>query len=596
MRYLLRLASLFFGALLLVSGCDVEGTNEPVSSMSRTEAVGETPEDAGGCVTIGGYEICLTESEFDGTHTTFVYTVSPAGAGAHLWHLVIGYETCDPLLEVIAMNPSGEAGTDDAVTGVFGVFYDSMQRKNEVKQYAITFAGEVATGVTQVGLQVGSEIASAWVAGPACEAVTYDISGTVYIESDARESPQFGTREGGEAGIADITVVLTYVDGNPVLDASDMPYQDVTDHNGVFSFEGLSAGTYHVIVPSSTTDPDGNNETLYLVEANSPLYEFASADALSLPSGLAAVAVSLGPDAQVDLGFAPDTDVVVAALGGSLATRNVLPFQHFLPLIAGLSKPEDLSKGSLPSYGVTVGDYVLRFLGRSYDSSMDRTTYAYEIDRKGGKGNDVSHVTFGVDGCTPVAYDPARIQFGFDPTTQVDGAKFDFGVKKKQTYLLHFAGDVHPGVIDVGVKYGTATAVVPMPGACAGSIGSVTDLLRSLDNAYYGGPSDPNYLFLQDPLLLPPGKSELAAAIELLSKKDLEVNGLEYLEQYLLVALIIFDRGLGTPNYAFDVTLFQFVEPIIFFVSQQGAGKSGGILAGTGGSGAGGSVLGSYAR
>jgi len=601
-------AGLFFlVALMLLSGCDAAGPDVNEGLIGPPSAVGEAPETAGTCATIGGYQVCLTSAQYDATAstTTFLYTVTPSGATAHLRSLTFAYETCTVPLVLNATLPEGATTTADETTGVTSVLFDAMQRRNETKTYSLTFAGAVATGVAQAQVALGSSTSDAWLSGPACEPITWEITGSVYVESDAASNTLYGTRETGEAGIEKVTVVLTDASGNAALDADGSALQAMTDQDGAFSFSKVLSGTYRVVVPASTSAPEDcpsdcstdYNETLYLEETAGPLYLFSHQEALSLPSGLAAVAVSVGPDAHFDLGFAPEVNAVVAALGGRFATLNELPFTHFLPLLAGLATPEDLSKKRLPSYGVPIEKYLFQFLGKTYDPSLDRTTYAYSLERKGNGGNDVSHVTFGVEDCTPIAYEPERISFGLDPTTGVTGAKFDFGVKRRQTYLLHFTGEVEPGVIDVGVKYGTNVAVVQMPGACANGIGTEVELLESLDNVYFGGTNDPNFLFLQDPLVLPQGKTELKAALDLLLISNPAQNSLEHLEQLLLVSLLIYDLGLGTPNPGFDATLFQFVEPIILEVSQnQTSGKVVDIQAGTGGSGAGGSVLGSYAR
>lgn len=588
---------LITGLLLLLSACDSVTNEEPETRIARPGSVGETPESAGSCVSILGYQICLTDVATSTEHTAFEYTVTGLNETAHFNHLVIGYEVCEPALVVESTLPSGTWGEVDAVTGIYGVLFSDRQRRNETKVYTLTFAGEVATGVVEVGAEVSGQVAKAWVSGAACEPISYDVSGSVYIESDMADHPDYGLRDAEEAGVADVTVQLTGADGLPVLDASGAPFSVLTDEDGAFTISSIPPGSYYLTVPASTDFTGDNNETLYLVEGG-PLYTPSHSETFVLPTG-AAVPVTLGPDATLHLGFAPNAEAIEAALlGDHLSTRNTLPFDYFLPLIAGLSSADDIAKKKVPTYSVEVGSYAFGFLGRTYDPTKNVTTYAYGLERTAPRGSDVNHVTFGVEECTPAGYNSSRVTLGYDPTTGVSGAKFDFLVKQKQTYLLHFAGDVEPGVIDVGVKYGQETMVVKMPGACAGSIGTVSQLIRSLEKIYYSGPGDTDFLFLPDPLVLPPGKSELAAAIGLLSLKNVEAFSLEYLQQYLLAALLIFDRGYGTSNHTFDLTLFQFVEPIILLESQtqNAAGKSFGIQAGTGGSLAGGSVLGGYLK
>lgn len=591
MRSFRTVAAATLLAALILSSCD------GVDALDESDAVVQAHRDGGpsadsSCTLIGGYKICLINSTPVGGSTTFVYKVSPYHAKADLKKLIIGFETCDVPLEVTETDPYGQVISDDA-TDSRGVLFKKVQKKNQSRYYSITFAGEIASGPVPVELTAGSSTFEGQVQGAVCEPPRYDLSGSVYIESDDTGSGSYGTQEPSEAGMNAVTVHLLNEDGSAALSESGQPYMALTDANGAFLFEQVLAGTYVIVVPSATSATDDDNETLYLSEGGSPLYRFAHPNGTASPAGWT-VPVVLQSDLQIDLGFAPDAEAIEQALQGSLSTRNELPFKNFLPLIAGLSEPDEIAYGSVPLYQVTFGAYAMAFLGRKYDRAQDQTTYTYTVRRVQKKGHDVSHVTFGASSCMPALTAPKKTERGKDPTTGVSGVKFDFDVKREQTYSLTFNGDVEPGVIDVGIKYGPAVSIIQMPGACTDGIGSAAELLESLARIFSDGSSNDEFLFLPDPLVRPSNMSDLAAAITLLLDRDVEENSLQYLNQYLLAAQIIFDRGLGTPNRSFDVSLFQFVEPIILFESQNSSGKTRGPTAGTGGRRAGGSVLGGY--
>ncbi len=121
-----------------------------------------------------------------------------------------------------------------------------------------------------------------------------------------------------------------------------------------------------------------------------------------------------------------------------------------------------------------LGSFDVSFLGRSYDSAADQTTFSYLVAGT-GQPPDLSHFDLGLPVCDPVldvvGYSPASgVSFGADPTTGVDGIKWDVPllVTDTRTYSLTLAGNVIAGPVSVAVKDGNGFASGMLSGpACA---------------------------------------------------------------------------------------------------------------------------------
>jgi hypothetical protein len=102
----------------------------------------------------------------------------------------------------------------------------------------------------------------------------------VWIDTDKDE-----VQDAGEAGLAGVTVTLTYADGSPVYDvAGNLVSTAVTDANGNYSFTNLltaPAGTYKVTM----TTPAGYAATTPITDTSLALTTAGSSD-LTLDFGV----------------------------------------------------------------------------------------------------------------------------------------------------------------------------------------------------------------------------------------------------------------------------------------------------------------------
>lgn len=159
------------------------------------------------------------------------------------------------------------AGADDVDSDADSIFGgDSNRRRTSFTQLS---AGENDTTWDAGYYRVGS------------------IGDTVWQDDDAN-----GAQNGGEAGIPDVTVILSDSEGNVVATT-------VTDADGNYLFEDVLAGDYTVSVDPSTL-PTGLGQSYDL---NGPLDDMAS---VSLPAG--------GTNLEVDFGYAPE-NLLVASIG-----------------------------------------------------------------------------------------------------------------------------------------------------------------------------------------------------------------------------------------------------------------------------------------
>lgn len=98
-----------------------------------------------------------------------------------------------------------------------------------------------------------------------------------------------GLQDAGEPGIAGITVQLKNSSGTVIA-------TDVTDSSGVYGFEGLSAGTYTVVVAT----PSGYTRSTSLVGSNRAIDSNGSPATVTL-------ATNSSVDLTIDFGFVPPT-------------------------------------------------------------------------------------------------------------------------------------------------------------------------------------------------------------------------------------------------------------------------------------------------
>jgi hypothetical protein len=118
--------------------------------------------------------------------------------------------------------------------------------------------------------------------------------------------------------------------------------------------------------------------------------------------------------------------------------------------------------------GILLNTFIVTYGGSSFDGT--NTTFTYIVTGT-GESPDLSHFDVGIPTCPEalvvVAYSPTdAFSTGVDPTTGVDGAKWDMplGVNSSRTYSITFAGSVAVGSITVAVKDGDGSFLGTLPG------------------------------------------------------------------------------------------------------------------------------------
>jgi hypothetical protein len=128
---------------------------------------------------------------------------------------------------------------------------------------------------------------------------------------------------------------------------------------------------------------------------------------------------------------------------------------------------------AVSAQAVTLNGFTVAFTGRAYNSSTDRTTFSYVVAGT-NTPPDLSHFDLEVPVCADalevVAYAPTTgVSFGTDPTTGVNGLKWDLPLKANESrvYAVTFAGDVALGEVNAAVKGGPGFEAGLIPGpAC----------------------------------------------------------------------------------------------------------------------------------
>src|SRR5690606_34690912 len=135
---------------------------------------------------------------------------------------------------------------------------------------------------------------------------------------------------------------------------------------------------------------------------------------------------------------------------------------HIVLLIALLLSTVPISAQDPPPDEQPLVSFDVRYSGRTYDSATNRTTFTYIVSGT-GSAPDLSHFDIGLPVCSPqllvVGTSPAEaVRFGVDPTTGVDGIKWDLPLQttETRTYSITFEGNVAEGGVPVAVKGDTA--------------------------------------------------------------------------------------------------------------------------------------------
>jgi hypothetical protein len=120
--------------------------------------------------------------------------------------------------------------------------------------------------------------------------------------------------------------------------------------------------------------------------------------------------------------------------------------------------------------GNTVGNFIVSYGGRIFDSATNQTTFTYIVAGTGSPP-DLSHFDVEIPNCPSplviVAYSPSdAVTFGTDPTTGINGIKWDLPllVTDSRTYSVTFQDNVLEGNVLVAVKGGDGFSTTSLPG------------------------------------------------------------------------------------------------------------------------------------
>lgn len=152
------------------------------------------------------------------------------------------------------------------------------------------------------------------------------------------------------------------------------------------------------------------------------------------------------------------------------------PVATFTPTPSALS-PTVTPAAGCPSGGTLLHSFYVIYGGRVYDPATNATTFTYIVCGSGASP-DLSHFDIEIPVCAPALLVSATsptdaVRFGIDPTTGVNGIKWDLPLQTSasRTYTLTFLGNVGEGNVQTAVKSdGFEIGSVPGPSCMVGSL------------------------------------------------------------------------------------------------------------------------------
>ncbi|MAU12884.1 MAG: hypothetical protein CL607_23895 [Anaerolineaceae bacterium] len=481
------------------------------------------PSDPVNVLTAANYNVTYNGSNFDGTQTTFTYTVSGKGTPTALSHFDLEIPHCFPTLDLIAFSPADavELGVDPT-TGIDGIKWDSPLGENESRTYSVTFLDFVAEGEVAAAVKNGDGFFTVPVGGPSCAQPAVDIEKYISFDSgftwlDADSAPGVEVPAGAQvsyrlvvANVGNVPLTSLALTDDLVDTATcSLPAELVVD--AVFEC---------VLGPVAATESQLTNTASISAAFGSQILsdsDSASYFTGALPAIDVEKYVSIGGDAGwIDADATPGAD---AQVGDSVFFRFVVSNTGNVPLTGVVLADDslDLSACAIPtelepsisaecvvgpsvasenqhtnvatvnasSNGVAVSDsdsanyfgrteettasnFTIAFLGSVYANGQ--TTFSYGV-----VGNntppDLSHFDLEIPICpTPLqvaVYSPTdAVSFGIDPTTDINGIKWDLPLlsTSSRTYSITFEGNVALGTILAAVKAGNGFEAVSVPG------------------------------------------------------------------------------------------------------------------------------------
>lgn len=158
------------------------------------------------------------------------------------------------------------------------------------------------------------------------------------------------------------------------------------------------------------------------------------------------------------------------------AIRYRLSF-FVLILLLLIPAVQSVTAQDAPDGGLKLLSFAVSYGGKTYDSAANQTTFSYIVTGVDQRP-DLSHFDVGLPDCSPalliVATSPTdAVSFGVDPTTGVNGIKWDLPLKTtdSRTYSITFFGNVVEGSVQVAVKAdGFEIGSLPGPSCTSASI------------------------------------------------------------------------------------------------------------------------------
>ena len=229
--------------LFMNGGCQTS-PEEVVSTDQGRNGVslsGVGPHD----VMLGDFEVLFTGRTFNGTSTTFSYSVSGPGNDMHFR---IGWPVTECTAAPVSWTPTnGSTGNNDCCINPGLEWHPAVGPDPFVTYYfSYTFSGDIPEGTVPASVKSNSDVDLGQIAGPG--APEYLVSGTVFQDANTN-----ATLDATETFITNVSVNL--------LQEGSLVSTVASDANGFYEFS-VPCGDYSVEIDTSTLT--GTEKTYFI--------------------------------------------------------------------------------------------------------------------------------------------------------------------------------------------------------------------------------------------------------------------------------------------------------------------------------------------